>query len=260
VTPQAGGPASKPRQALLIAALLLAGAGCAGLGQWQLERRAWKLDLIARVEQRVHAEPIPAPGPAQWAFFTAARDEYRRVRIVGTYLHEGETLVHASTRLGGGYWVLTPLRTGEGWIALVNRGFVPPEHRERATRRAAETPGQVSVTGLLRLSEPRGGFLRPNDPEAGRWYSRDVQAIAQARGLARAAPYFIDAEVAPAPAGIVDADATPTGGLTVLAFRNDHLAYAGTWYALALMAVSAAVHLLLTERRLRREGAQTATM
>ncbi len=38
------------------------------------------------------------------------------------------------------------------------------------------------MTGLLRLSEPKGAFLRSNDPKDDRWYSRDVAAIAAARG------------------------------------------------------------------------------
>jgi surfeit locus 1 family protein len=54
-----------------------------------------------------------------------------------------------------------------------------------------------TIGGLLRISEPHGGFLRSNDPAADRWFSRDVQAIATARGLANVAPYFIDAEAAP---------------------------------------------------------------
>ena len=44
-----------------LAAVLIV-AGLAALAAWQLHRRAWKLDLIARVEARVHAAPAPAPG------------------------------------------------------------------------------------------------------------------------------------------------------------------------------------------------------
>jgi surfeit locus 1 family protein len=46
------------------------------------------------------------------------------------------------------------------------------------------------------MTEPRGAFLRHNDAAANHWYSRDVQAIAAARGLTHVAPYFIDAEAA----------------------------------------------------------------
>ena len=57
------------------------------LGIWQVERRAWKLDLIDRVETRVHAAPAAAPGPADWPSVSRDRDEYRHVRVTGHFLH-----------------------------------------------------------------------------------------------------------------------------------------------------------------------------
>jgi len=163
------------------------------LGTWQVKRRAWKLDLIARVEQRVHAPAVTAPGPAHWQAVTAATDEYRHVTATGTFLDASQTLVQAVTDLGAGYWVLTPLRAADGTIVLVNRGFVAADDRGRVR------PGGsgAAVTGLLRITEPGGAFLRHNNPAANQWYSRDVAAIAANRGLTHVAPYFIDAEATP---------------------------------------------------------------
>lgn len=206
-------------------------AGFVALGEWQLQRRVWKLDLIGRVEQRIHAPAVAAPGPAQWPAMTAASDEYRRVQARGVFLPGQDTLVQASTDLGSGFWVLTPMRLNDGGLVLINRGFVSSTASAAlATPLPTET---VAVDGLLRMSQPGGGFLRHNDPAAGRWYSRDVQAIAAARGLKQVAPYFIDAD---ARAG----DAEPVGGLTVISFPNNHLVYALTWFALALMTAAAA--------------------
>jgi surfeit locus 1 family protein len=108
------------------------------------------------------------------------------------------------------------------------------------------------VTGLLRITEPKGGFLRANDPAAERWYSRDVAAIAAARGLADAAPYFIDADAAPNPGGL------PVGGLTIVAFPNSHLVYAITWYGLAVMLAGAVLYVVRDERRVRSKPAGRA--
>ena len=227
------------RGAARIALALGAALACAvfvALGVWQVERRAWKLGLIERVASRVHAPAVPAPGPAEWPQVTAATHEYRHVSATGTFLHDRETRVQAVTELGAGYWLLTPLQTAGGQTVLVNRGFLPPERRERDTRRASEFAGPVVVTGLLRLTEPGGGFLRHNDAAADRWHSRDVAAIAAARGLSDVAPYFIDAD-RDAPGG-----EGPIGGLTVIAFRNHHAGYALTWFALALMAAGAVVY------------------
>ena len=224
---------------------MLAGLAVTGmflaLGTWQVERRIWKLDLIARVDARIHAEPVPAPGPEEWPGLTAASAEYRRVRLTGRFAHDRATLVQAVTGRGAGFWVLVPLATDRGFTVLVNRGFVPTEARERSARAAGEPEGEVTLTGLLRLSEPGGGFLRRNDPAADRWYSRDVAAIATARGIdgsTAVAPYFVDADGAHNPGGL------PMGGLTVVAFHNNHLVYALTWYALALMTAGALIFVL----------------
>jgi surfeit locus 1 family protein len=220
---------------LPLAAAALAFAGFLALGVWQLERRAWKHALIERVEQRVHAEPVAAPAPADWPQVSAARDEYRRVRVSGVFLHDAEALVQASTELGAGWWVMTPLRQADGTVVLVNRGFVPPQRRDRPARAAGNPEGEVTIVGLLRMSEPGGGFLRNNVPTAERWYSRDVAAIAAARRLDKVAPYFIDAGPAPS-----SDTRSPVGGLTVVQFRDNHLVYAITWFALAAMAAAAA--------------------
>ena len=167
----------------------------------------------------------------------------------GTFRHDRETLVQAVTELGPGFWVLTPLATEGGGTIIVNRGFVPTDRRDPATRAAGNPTSPVSVIGLLRLAEPGGGFLRSNDPAGGRWYSRDVAAIADARGLGQVSPYFVDADSTPNPGGL------PIGGLTVVAFRNSHLVYALTWFALAGMGLAALVYLVRDARAKASPGA-----
>ncbi|WP_294063004.1 SURF1 family protein [Sphingomonas sp.] len=227
------------KRPLLIALALLCTLGFGGLGVWQVERLQWKLDLIARVDARVHAAPAPLPEPAQWAALDRRDYEYRHVRAQGVFLHDRETLVQALTERGPGFWVLTPLRTPQG-LVLINRGFVPPEKRVPASRFGGQVPGTATVTGLMRASEPKGTLLRSNDPAANRWYSRDVAAIAEARGLGVVAPFFVDADAAPNPGGY------PIGGLTVIHFRNSHLVYALTWFALAGLSAAGAFLLLRT--------------
>ncbi|USQ94559.1 SURF1 family protein [Caulobacter sp. RL271] len=212
------------------------------LGAWQVQRRAWKLDLIVRVEQRLHAAPTPTPGPDAWPAISRD-DAYRRVRLTGVFDHDAETLVQAVTDKGPGFWVLTPLKTDRGFTVLVNRGFVPTERKAAATRSAGDVAGPVTVVGLLRVTEPHGGFLRQNQPGQGRWYSRDVQAIAAAHHLSTVAPYFVDADASPNPGG------WPLGGLTVVRFPNSHLIYALTWFGLALLTSGAGLYVARDARR-----------
>lgn len=263
------GPRRRSFAVLLALAIcaLLAFSGFIALGTWQLYRLQWKVALIERVEQRVHAAPIPAPGPARWPAISAEADEYRHVSLTGTYLHQFSTLVQATTERGSGYWVLTPLRipdarAGDGYIVLINRGYVSVEAAGRlrdmlgkgipatSGNQNPAPPDTVTVTGLLRLSEPGGAYLRKNDPAGNRWYSRDVQAIAAAHGLTDVAPYFVDADAtAPAAAQVNPPVDAPEGGLTVIAFHNNHLVYAITWFALALMVAGASLWVARDARR-----------
>ena len=214
------------KRRLLMALTLLLAAGFIALGIWQVERRAWKHELIAAVDARIQRAPVAAPGPAEWPRLSADRDAYRRIVATGRFRHDRETLVQAVTERGAGYWLLTPLETPD-FTLIVNRGFVPRGRRDASARAAGNPAGSVTVTGLLRMSEPGGAFLRANDAAADRWYSRDVAGIAKARGLGRVAPYFLDADAAP------NAGGYPVGGLTVVRFRDPHLVYALTWFALA---------------------------
>jgi len=238
------GPRSTVWLTFMLALAVLACAGFVALGVWQVSRLAWKEALIAQVDRQLHAMPTDAPGPSQWPGLRREQDEYRRLNVHGRFDFQREALVRASTELGTGYWVLTPMLLADGSWLLVNRGFVPSEMRERVPH----GEDLQTVTGLLRFTEPGGSLLQKNDPAQGRWYSRDAAAIAAAQHLeGPVAPYFIDVQATPG-----NAAAWPRAGLTVVRFRNDHLVYALTWFALAAIMAAAVGYLVIDERRLRR--------
>ena len=232
----------------------------AALGTWQVKRLQWKLDLIDRIDERVHATPVAPPGPQQWARVSAESSEYRRVRVSGKLLYDLTTRVQTTTAKGIGFWLMTPLCTTDGTIIFINRGFVPMRSGDLQRPAPPQAPAQpcagtfgplVEITGLLRMPEPKGRLLRENDPQHERWYVRDVPVIAAARGLSNVAPYFIDA-----PAGQEyprDASEPVVGGLTVISFPNNHLVYALTWFALAAMVAGGYYLVLRYERRKTRE-------
>lgn len=193
------------------------------LGVWQLQRLQWKTALIERVEAGLIAPPSAAPGPDLWTGVTSDTAEYRRVEVRGQYLSSDDTLVKAVTSRGSGFWVMTPFETDGGWRLFINRGFVPDDWTAPTDRPKPE--GEQTVTGLLRLTQPGGAFLRDNDPTGNRWFSRDTVAMAGALGLGQVAPYFIDADAS--------GDGFPIGGFTVVSFPNKHFGYAMTWFGLA---------------------------
>lgn len=201
-----------------------------GLGCWQIERLFWKLDLIAQRQSAVAAAPTPVPRTLD----EARGMEFRHVFDEGTFLHDKEIFLGATSEAGQmGYQVLTPLREAGGRILFVNRGFIPSELKDPATRPDGQIRGEVSIRGLLRLP-PAGKpawFLPENRPDLNYWLWIDLRAMAAADKLDRVAPFYIDADATPNPGG------WPKGGITRLDLRNDHLQYAITWFSLAVALI-----------------------
>jgi len=208
------------------------------LGSWQVQRRQWKLALIARTNERVHASPVAPPASDTWQQINAADFEYRHLTLRGHWLAPA-CLIHtqALTELGSGFWQLQPLELADGSVIWINQGFVPTPQAARAATAAFQG------TGLLRISEPGGSLLRKNEAQAGHWYSRDIAAITAHCGLPpeRTAPYFVDMDASAAAASAAGAAPQyPVPGLTVIQFHNSHAVYAITWVVLALMVAWAA--------------------
>lgn len=242
------------RQSLVVPGIAAALAFCVlvGLGVWQVQRLQWKTALIARVDERIDAPAVPGPGPQAWPDLDMAELEYLPVTVRGHFLHDGEA--HVFTVLsaprgaygGMGYQVITPLETEDGWIVYVNRGFVPGDHKEPATRIAGQLVEEQTVTGLLRAPRSRNWFSAEDDSAGNVWFSRDPELFAASGDLAerRVAPYTIDQDFDPAiPGGL------PQGGETLLQFPNNHLGYALTWFGLA--AALAGVFFVFVRRRTR---------
>jgi surfeit locus 1 family protein len=214
--------------ALALAAL----AVLIGLGIWQLERLQWKEGLIAEIEARSTGAPITlaeAIGVAR-----QGRDpNYYRVRVEGRFHHDKERYLFAQSLADGtpGWHVITPLETAGGDMVLVDRGFVPDALKDPSSRVSGQVEGVVTVTGIVRSPEIQGSFVPDNEPEANRWFWRDLGAMARSmfpEGTVEVAPLFLDAEKSDVPGD------WPEGGQTRLELPNDHLQYAITWFLLAL--------------------------
>ncbi len=222
---------------LVIPALFVAAAvlTCAGLGSWQLQRKAWKEALIATLEQRLAATPVVLPPRERWPGLEPAQDEFRRVTTTLTFTPGADALVYAGAArareyAGGGYWVFSPARIASGGIVVINRGVVPENSKNFFTH-AVELTGTIDIIGVMRWPERRGIFTPNDDPARNLWFVRDHIAIAAAKGWGEVAPFFIEME-SPQPAG-----GLPVPVRTTAQLRNEHLQYAITWYALAGMLI-----------------------
>ena len=212
--------------ALMLAAL----AVLVGLGLWQIKRLHWKEGLIAQIETRSKGAPIALKEATVVA--GEGRDpSYYRVRVSGRFDHAKERYLFAVSEGRAGWQVITPLRTVDGELVLIDRGFVPDSLRDPASRCEGEGEDVVTVTGILRIPDTQGLFIPDNEPEANRWFWRDLKAMAQSMfpgEPVQLAPFFLEAEKGEVPG------AWPEGGQTRLDLPNNHLQYAITWFLLAI--------------------------
>src|SRR6478672_5357954 len=162
------------------------------LGTWQLERLSWKLNLIATVDSHMAAEPVSLD---QILHMSADEAQYRKVTLSGRFDHAKEAYIFATAAEGVAvYHVLTPFRMDDGRILMVDRGAVPQDRLDPATRAAGNVEGETKVTGVWRVPDPPGAFTPKPDPRKRIWYARDLSGIAAADSLTLAAPVVIEAD------------------------------------------------------------------
>lgn len=202
-----------------------------GLGTWQVQRLHWKQELIATIDARIASAPQPLA--AIEARLAAAGDvDYWPVTLTGTFRHEGERHFFATHKGHSGYFVYTPLALDDGRLVFVNRGFVPFDFKNAATRGEGQVEGRQQIAGLARnrVDEKPNALMPDNDPAKNIFYWKDIDAMVASAGVGASSdylPFFVDADDAPNPGGL------PVGGVTLVDMPNSHLQYAVTWYGLA---------------------------
>jgi surfeit locus 1 family protein len=208
------------------------------LGVWQLQRRAWKNDLLARLEYGLSAPPVPYEEPRGSDKAGTNAQEFRRVKVQGRFLN-GETLkvlaatpetMRAETADGFGYLFFTPLKFADG-IVIVNRGFVPMGLADNLDKNGGNE--EQTITGIIRQPQKPGWFMPAAQPEKRLFYSADIPAMAAAATSGKGgiiATEYIEADTAG------NEGRWPKGRdpRTLLdSIPNRHLEYALTWFGLA---------------------------
>ncbi|KAF4789201.1 Surfeit locus protein 1 [Turdus rufiventris] len=202
-------------------------------GPAPVQRRKWKLDLIAQLASRITADPVPLTlDPMELKEL-----EYRPVTVRGRFDHSKELYMLPRSLLDpereareagritshpeNGANIITPFYCTElGVTILVNRGFVPRKKLKPETRLTGQIEDEIDLTGVVRLTEKRKPFVPENNIEKNRWHYRDLEAMAKVTG---AEPIFIDADYrSTVPGG-------PIGGQTRVSLRNEHMQYIVTW-------------------------------
>ena len=199
---------------LICMAILLA------LGAWQMDRRAWKQDLIATIGERMAlpAVDLPAALGPEWT--------YRRVLVQGETVPGGWFRFPGRARDGQvGDVLMLLIRTADGRLVAAERAFVgfneplPP------------LPAAVAMEGVLRLPAARGWFTPDNGPAENQWYTVDPAAMAASIGADQGAAL---------PLYVVARDWQPQ-------LPNNHLQYALTWFSFA--GIFAIIFILFHRRK-----------
>jgi surfeit locus 1 family protein len=209
------------------------------LGVWQLQRLAWKRDILQRIEASQTAPGVPL-GDVLKAAAAGENVSYRKVVAVCPGLATAE-YVELYALMDGqmGSRLISACRLeGQPYGSiLVDRGFVQDIISSRPPTDAGDTR-PVGVRGVLRKGDDAGRFANKDDPAHGRFFTRAVAPIAAKLGAANPAPYFLMAETSTNPEWL----ALRPAPLPV-EVSNRHLEYALTWFGLAgvLLAVYAAM-------------------
>ena len=216
-----------------------------GLGIWQIQRLAWKQDLLARVAA-LQAAPARPLGPILETVRRGADVDYTRVVVNCPGLAAAPTLELFSVRdTGAGLRLISACKVADGGYGsiLVDRGFIADTVSSRPPVNPADvTP--LRMVGVLRTPD-RPTFVTPkNELAANHWYSRDVAAMARALGVAAPAPLMLMAETSTNPGWKALLPAPLPAEIP-----NRHLEYALTWFGLAIALVGVYAALLWKRRQ-----------
>ncbi len=188
-----------------------------GLGTWQLQRRAWKLAILAEIDRAEVSPAIPLP-PRPLPFTKVSVTGHLRDDVHALY---GDDVRDAPGGPVRGAQLIEPLERPGQQPLLVERGWVPDGS-------LGAPGGDVTVTGYIRAPDGPGAFSPADDLAARHFYTLDPAKIGDALGLPGVAPFTLVALGADAP-GVLPAPAT-----ALPRPPNDHLNYALTWFGLAL--------------------------
>ena len=250
------------RQALVLLAALLAAAGTARLGWWQLDRAAQKVALQQTLESRRALPPLAEAELARSAAGAQAQAQ-RLVVLQGRWLPERTVYLENRQHLGQpGFYAVTPLRLADGSAVLVQRGWLPRDLLDRTRIVAQPAPaGTVRVEGriapaLARLYEFAGaasGVIRQNleidiyAHETG--LPLRPLAVVQEDGAVPAQARATPLSTAPAKDGLIRLWPQPAADV------HKHYGYAFQWFALSALIIGLYVWFqLVRPARARRQA------
>ena len=234
------------------------------LGTWQVQRLQWKNNLIEQRKDALKSNPVTL-ADIEAGIEHGFDVDWLKTRATGHFRHDQERHVYHLRKGKIGWRVITPFVIPGSMVVMVDRGFVHDAKKDANTRPGSQTVGAtvddlITITGYARLDTGSAGPFTPdNEPDANRWYSIDLIAMAgtmpdnlgfvEPDQYAALIPVFIQLEPDSAP----KQGALPIVDPVDVKLTNNHLQYAITWYALAvvLVVVSFLFHRSRTSNRIQ---------
>jgi surfeit locus 1 family protein len=234
---------------ILIAWMAVGIAILSALGFWQVQRLAWKENLIATVEARRTMEPVSLERVETMLEEAPQSIEFRPVSVAGRFLHDFEQHYYVTREGEVGWHIFTPMVLDDGRVLFVNRGFLPERLKRQDTRQDGLVDGEQRFDGLARTApdERPNSFVPDNDPAANIYFWKSLAQMREqlpAEYRDRVLPFFVDAGK-----GSNQGGRWPEGGSTRISFPNNHLQYAITWFALALALLGVGSYFLYARMR-----------
>jgi surfeit locus 1 family protein len=214
---------TRPKLLLPTLSTIIMLAVLVSLGNWQLQRLAWKEAILAGIAHAEASPPAELTGAVVPAFAKIIVHGHWRNGVVGIY----------GAALGG-----DPANEvmGAGLLQILDRDNAPPILVDRGWVSTDPQPlpatGAASVTGYARAAESARALAATDDIPGRHFYTLDPQKIGAIMGAPNVAPFTL---IALGDAGAcAKASTCPVPAATMPRPDNNHLQYALTWYGLAL--------------------------
>lgn len=206
------------------------------LGIWQIQRLAWKEDILTQIDARILSTPVAIPASPD-----AIRDKYLPVTAKGQFEDRQIRLLASIKQVGAVHRIVAPFTTEGNRRVLVDLGWKPV-----AAPTEALPSGAMRITGNLHWPQEIDSYTPEPDLTNNLWFARDVPALANALDTEETLIVLRDVPQIDLPTTPMPVDTAP--------IPNDHLQYAITWFSLAVVWGGMTLLFVLRSRAKQKES------
>ena len=139
------------------------------LGFWQVQRLAWKTDLLDAINERLNQPAVVMP-----AEVNEQSNQYLKVYVTGVF---GSGEIHNLTSQkfkGPGFKIISPFVVESGLTILVDRGFVREIFKNKS--KSIET---TYIEGNLLWPNEVDSFTPTPNYSKNIWFARDIEKMSK---------------------------------------------------------------------------------